>query len=63
MVRESPDVYYEIQARNPFSGAAIERLRSAIDRVAAAIASKDSAAFAQLMGEGQTRTPRILRKS
>ena len=63
VVRESPDVYYEIQARNPFSGAAIERLRAAIDRVATAIASKDSTAFAQLMGEGQTRTPRILRKS
>jgi chorismate mutase/prephenate dehydrogenase len=63
VVRESPDVYYEIQARNPFSGEAIERLRAAIDRVAAAIASKDSTAFAQLMGEGQTRTPRISRKS
>ena len=61
VVRESPDVYYEIQARNPFSGAAIERLRAAIDRVATAIASKDSTAFAQLMGEGQTRTPRTLR--
>jgi len=63
VVRESPDVYYEIQSRNPFSAAAIERLRAAIDRVAAAIAARDSTAFAQLMHEGQTRTPKAHRKS
>ncbi|MCE9620006.1 MAG: prephenate dehydrogenase/arogenate dehydrogenase family protein [Planctomycetes bacterium] len=62
VVRESPDVYYEIQSRNPYSAAAIERLRGAIDRVVEAISAKDSKAFAQLMGEGQARTPKARSK-
>ena len=28
VVRESPDVYYEIQAKNPYSAAALKRLSS-----------------------------------
>ena len=55
VVRESPDVYYEIQARNPHSFGAIERLRSAIDTLTQAISLEDSRVFAELMREGQTR--------
>ncbi len=56
VVRESPDVYYEIQSRNPHSAAAVERLRAALDRLVTAIGSGDSTAFAKLMQDGQTRT-------
>ena len=56
VVRESPDVYFEIQARNPNSAQALTRLASAIDRVQTAIKNNDADAFAELMGEGQKRT-------
>lgn len=57
VVRESPDVYYEIQARNPHSAAALERLRAAMGRVVDAVAAHDSEAFRTLLAEGQRRTP------
>ena len=56
VVRESPDVYFEIQSRNPHSFAALERLRQAIDRVMHAVAAGDADSFAALMREGQART-------
>jgi chorismate mutase/prephenate dehydrogenase len=58
VVRESPDVYYEIQARNPHSMAALERLRVAVDRIIAAVAGRDAPGFQALFEEGQARTPR-----
>jgi chorismate mutase/prephenate dehydrogenase len=57
VVRESPDVYYEIQAMNPHSGVALERLRAALDRIVAAITARDSEGFRALLREGQRRTP------
>jgi len=57
VTRESPDVYYEIQASNPHSAAALERLRAALDRVVAAVAAHDSKAFRGLLEEGKRRTP------
>jgi chorismate mutase/prephenate dehydrogenase len=56
VVRESPDVYFEIQSRNPHSFAALERLRASVDRVMHAVASGDAAAFASLMRDGASRT-------
>jgi chorismate mutase/prephenate dehydrogenase len=56
VVRESPDVYYEIQAENPHSAAALARLHDALDRVRAAVASRSPEAFAELLGEGRRRT-------
>ena len=56
VVRESPDVYFEIQSRNPHSFAALERLRAAVDRVMHAVAAGDAASFAALMRDGQSRT-------
>lgn len=56
VVRESPEVYYEIQARNPHSGAAVERLSAAVQRVAAAAGSRDATEFRALFEEGRRRT-------
>ncbi|HEX9691831.1 MAG TPA: bifunctional chorismate mutase/prephenate dehydrogenase [Gemmatimonadales bacterium] len=56
-VRESPDVYYEIQAMNPHSAVALERLRAALDRIVAAVTARDSRAFRALLDEGRSRTP------
>lgn len=56
VVRESPDVYFEIQAHNPHSSAAIGRLSQAVARVAAAVTARDAAAFRALMAEGEART-------
>jgi chorismate mutase/prephenate dehydrogenase len=56
VVRESPEVYYEIQASNPHSAAALERLRSAIDRLVQAAAEPDAGAFRALFEAGRART-------
>ncbi len=56
LVRESPDVYYEIQALNPNSAGALDRLAGAIERVRDAVGAHDSGAFAALMREGEDKT-------
>jgi chorismate mutase/prephenate dehydrogenase len=56
VVRESPDVYYEIQALNPNSAAALGRLATAVGRVRGAVESRSASAFRDLMEEGQART-------
>ena len=57
VVRESPDVYYEIQAMNPHSAAALERMRAALDRIIAAVTARDAGRFGGLLEEGRRRTP------
>jgi chorismate mutase/prephenate dehydrogenase len=56
LMRESPDVYYEIQALNPNSASALDRLAAAIGRVSSAVSSRDAAAFRSLMEDGKART-------
>ena len=56
VVRESPDVYFEIQAMNPHSAAALERLRDALERIVAAVTSGDAAGFGALLADGRERT-------
>jgi chorismate mutase/prephenate dehydrogenase len=56
VVRESPDVYYEIQAMNPHSAGTLERLRTALDRIITTITSRDAEGFRTLLEEGQRRT-------
>ena len=56
VVRESPDVYFEIQARNPNSANALRRLAAAIGRVQAAVKKQNASEFAALMAEGEQRT-------
>lgn len=57
VVRESPDVYYEIQAENPHSAAAVGRLRTALEQLTRVLDAGDRTAFAALLGEGRRRTP------
>lgn len=57
VVRESPDVYFEIQASNPHSAAALGRLQQALDRIVTAVAAGDAAAFRGLLADGRGRTP------
>lgn len=57
VVRESPEVYYEIQTGNPYSAEALARLRGALARIVSAIDGRDPAVFRALFEEGQRRTP------
>ena len=56
VVRESPEVYFEVQAENPHSAAALERMRAALDRIAAAVRGRDAGAFGKILDEGKDRT-------
>ena len=56
VVRESPDVYYEIQAGNPESSAAVSRLRASLDRIMEAVDARDVEAFRHMMALGRERT-------
>ena len=56
LVRESPDVYYEIQSKNPHSAAALAKLHDALERVMVAASSSTPDAFHELFGEAQRRT-------
>jgi chorismate mutase/prephenate dehydrogenase len=58
VVRESPAVYYEIQAANPHAAGAVARLRAALDQLADAVRRRDERGFAALMTDGARRTPR-----
>lgn len=57
LVRESPDVYYEIQSMNPHSAEALEKLRAALDRVVSAARGESAREFRALFEEAQGRTP------
>jgi chorismate mutase/prephenate dehydrogenase len=56
LVRESPDVYYEIQSRNPHSMAALGTLRSSVERVMEAAEAPTADQFRTLFAEAQRRT-------
>ena len=55
-MHKSPEVYYEIQADNPGSLAAVERLATAVDRLLAAVRARRPEEFAALMAEGRLHT-------
>jgi prephenate dehydrogenase len=57
VVRESPDVYFEIQSMNPHSAAALERLRGALDRMVTVVTARDAREFRALLEAGRKRTP------
>ena len=59
VVRESPDVYYEIQADNVYSKAALLRLRSALERLVSVVGAGDAVGFRSLLEEGRRRTPEM----
>ncbi len=56
VARESPDVYYEIQAMNPHSALALERLRLALDRIVATVTARNAQGFREMFAEAQERT-------
>ncbi|HKQ20044.1 MAG TPA: prephenate dehydrogenase/arogenate dehydrogenase family protein, partial [Candidatus Eisenbacteria bacterium] len=58
VVRESPEVYFEVQAENPHSAAALERMRAALDRIAAAVRGRDAGGFGEILRDGLERTKR-----
>ena len=52
VARESPSLYYEIQALNDYGGDALEALGAAVERLRAAVGARDEAAFRRLMERG-----------
>jgi chorismate mutase/prephenate dehydrogenase len=56
VVRESPEVYYEIQTGNPHSSRAIDRLLSALERIRATVGAQSFEDFRRILQEGQRRT-------
>ncbi len=56
VVRESPEVYYEIQVENPNSLAALERFRDAVERILAAVRARGKDEFWRLLEDGRERT-------
>lgn len=57
LVRESPEVYFEIQADNPYSREAVSRLEQALARLAGLIESRDREGFRGWMREAASRLP------
>jgi chorismate mutase/prephenate dehydrogenase len=55
VVRESPDVYYEIQADNPHSVGSLERLCDAVTRLREVVEAREAGKFADLLEEGRRR--------
>ena len=53
VVDESPQVYYEIQAGNPHSDAALASLEDSVRRLRGIVAAKDQAGFTDLLAEGR----------
>ena len=50
---ESPDLYFEIQSLNEYGGESLLALQQAVERVLAAVRTKDGAAFTALMNQGR----------
>jgi chorismate mutase/prephenate dehydrogenase len=53
VAQENPDLYFEIQAQNPFGEEALRVLRDAVERVGATVAAGDRDAFVELMERGR----------
>lgn len=56
IVRESADVYYEIQTENPHSAAVLNRLHEGLSRLSETIRNHDPEAFRELLELGKQRT-------
>jgi chorismate mutase/prephenate dehydrogenase len=50
---ESPELYFEIQSLNEYGGESLLALQQAVERLVAAVKTKDAAAFAALMNRGR----------
>lgn len=52
VAEESPDLYFEIQALNDYGAESLQALSGAIERLRAAVASRDPATFRAMMEKG-----------
>ena len=59
VVRESPQVYFEIQTSNPHAAAAVQRLQLSLQRLCDAVQAKDGDAFARLLADGRNAMERL----
>jgi chorismate mutase/prephenate dehydrogenase len=50
---ESPELYFEIQSLNEYGGESLLALQQAVERLLAAVRTKDAAAFTALMNRGR----------
>lgn len=57
LVRESPEVYLEIQADNPYSGEAVARLSRAVERLQDLVERRDLEGFREWMRVASERLP------
>jgi chorismate mutase / prephenate dehydrogenase len=53
VAKDNPRLYYEIQALNDYGGAALEALKSAVDRIQRLVEERDEAGFVELMAAGR----------
>src|SRR5579863_9190046 len=53
VAQESPELYYEIQSLNDYGAESLEALSKAVERIRAAVLSRDDKAFIALMGRGR----------
>ena len=54
VAEDNPNMYFAIQADNPFGLAALEELQKAVTRIASVVRSGDEAGFVDLMEKGRT---------
>lgn len=53
VAEENPNLYFAIQAQNPYGLATLEELQSAVTRIADVVRAGDEAAFVRLMEQGR----------
>jgi chorismate mutase/prephenate dehydrogenase len=53
VAQESPDLYFEIQSLNDYGAESLEALSKAVERIRAAVLSRDHEVFATLMRQGR----------
>lgn len=58
LVRESPEVYFEIQADNPHSAEAVNRLERSVGHLRRLVAERDRDGFTEWMAAAAERLPR-----
>ena len=56
MVRESPEVFYEIQTDNPYSASSVKKLQAALERIAGIVRARSLKEFRRLLEDGRRRT-------
>jgi chorismate mutase/prephenate dehydrogenase len=50
---ESPELYFEIQSLNEYGGESLQALQQAVERLVAAVKSRDAGEFTAIMNRGR----------